>query len=156
VDRERAGGARGRRPDPERREEDASAASASAPFDASAAFVAAFAAAWEENARASASASAGAGASDSAVVSAITSAIDSVSASAYFDTNVALAAASTPTSALGVRLRQKVEDLQEAMLEFQVAEWARRKADKEAADAHEAHCLILAKIRWCAKWMASL
>ena len=28
--------------------------------------------------------------------------------------------------------------------------------DKEAADAYEAHCRILAKIRQCAKWMASL
>jgi hypothetical protein len=137
-------------------EEDANAASASAPFDANDAFVAAFAAASEENARASASASdgAGAGASDRAV--AIASAIASVSAGAYFGTRVALAAASTPTSALGARLREKVEDLQEAMLEFQAAEWARRKADKEAADAHEAHCLILAKIRRCAKWMVSL
>jgi hypothetical protein len=46
--------------------------------------------------------------------------------------------------------------MQETLLEFQVAERARRKVDKEAADAHEAHCLILAKIRRCAKWMASL
>jgi hypothetical protein len=37
-----------------------------------------------------------------------------------------------------------------------VAEWARRKADKNAADAHEAHRLILSKIRRCAKWMVSL
>jgi hypothetical protein len=57
---------------------------------------------------------------------------------------------------LGARLREKVEDLQETLLEFQAAEWARRKADTEAADAHEAHCRILATIRRCAKWMASL
>jgi hypothetical protein len=57
---------------------------------------------------------------------------------------------------LGARLREKVEDLQEVMLEFQAAEWARWKADKEAANAHEAHRLILAKIHRCAKWTASL
>jgi hypothetical protein len=57
---------------------------------------------------------------------------------------------------LGARLREKVEDLQEALLDFQAAERARRKADKEAADAHEAHCLILAKIRRCTEWTASL
>ena len=49
-----------------------------------------------------------------------------------------------------------MEDLQEALLEFQAAEWARWKADKKAADAYEAHRLILSKIRRCAKWTASL
>jgi hypothetical protein len=59
---------------------------------------------------------------------------------------------------LGARLREKVADLQEALLEFRAAEWARRKADKKAAGAYmyEAHCLILSKIRRCAKWTASL
>ena len=92
----------------------------------------------EENARASASASAGAGASasDGAVASAIASAFASVTASAYFDTSVVLAAASTPTSTLSTRLREKVGDLQETLLEFQGAERARQKVDKEAADAH--------------------
>jgi hypothetical protein len=52
---------------------------------------------------------------------------------------------------LGARLREKVEDVQEALLDFQAVERACRKADKEAADAHEAHCLILAKIRRCTK-----
>jgi hypothetical protein len=140
-------------------DEDASAnASDNAHFDASATFVAAFAAASEKDARASASAGAGAGASatDSAVASAVASAIASVSASAYFNASPALAAASTPTSALGARLRGKVEDLHEALLDFQAAELARRKADKKATDAHEAHRLILSKIRRCAKWTASL
>ena len=150
-------------------EEDDSATSASAPYDANAAFVAArcdanaafvaaFAAASEENARASASASAdaGAGASDRAVASAIASAFASVTASAYFDTSVALAAASTPTSALSARRWEKVGDMQEMLLEFQAAERARRKADKEAADAHQAHCLIVAKCRRCAEWTAAL
>ena len=49
-----------------------------------------------------------------------------------------------------------MEDLQEALLEFQAAEWAHRKADKKAVDAYEAHRLILSKIRRCAKWTASL
>jgi hypothetical protein len=143
-------------------EEDASAnASASDYFDASAAFAAAFAAASEEdaNARASARASASAGASDSAIANVIASAIASVSACAYFDASwrsAAFAASSTSTSALGARLREKAEDLNEALLEFQAAEGARRKADKEAADTYEAHRLILSKIRRCAKWTASL
>jgi len=134
------------------------AASASAPSDANAAFVAAFTAASEENARAGASASAGAGAgaSDSAVASAIASAFASAGAGAYYDTSAALAAASIPTSALSARRREKVEDLQEALLVFQVAERARQKVDKEAADAHGAHCRILVTIRRSAKWMASL
>jgi hypothetical protein len=149
-------------------------ASASAPSDANAAFVAAFTAALEENARAGASASAGAGAgasdsavasasagagagaSDSAVASAIASAFASAGAGAYYDTSAALAAASIPTSALSARRREKVEDLQEALLVFQVAERARQKVDKEAADAHGAHCRILVTIRRSAKWMASL
>jgi hypothetical protein len=49
-----------------------------------------------------------------------------------------------------------VGDLHETLLEFQVAERARQKVDKEAADAHQAHCRIVVTIRWCAKWMASL
>jgi hypothetical protein len=49
-------------------------------------------------------------------------------------------------------VREKVEDVQEALLDFQAAKRARRKADNEAADAHEAHCLILAKIRRCTEW----
>jgi hypothetical protein len=53
--------------------------------------------------------------------------------------------------ALSPRLREKVEDLQDALLEFQVAERARQKVDKEAADAYEAHYRILAMIRRSAK-----
>ena len=132
------------------------AASASAPSDANAAFVAAFTAALEENARAGASASAGAGASDSAAANAIARAFASAGAGAYFDTSAALAAASTPTFAMSPRLREKVEDLQEALLEFQAGERARQKVDKEAADAHGAHCQILIMIRRSAMWMASL
>jgi hypothetical protein len=41
-------------------------------------------------------------------------------------------------------------------VEFQVVERARQKVGKEAADAYEAHCRILAKIRRSAEWMASL
>ena len=37
-----------------------------------------------------------------------------------------------------------------------MVERARQKVDKEAADAHKAHCRIVATIRRCAKWMASL
>jgi hypothetical protein len=96
-----------------------------------------------------AAARAGAGASDSAVASAIASAFTSAGAGAYFDTSAALAAASTPIFALSPRLREKVEDLQDALLEFQVEERARQKVDKEAADAHGAHCRILAMIRRC-------
>ena len=49
-----------------------------------------------------------------------------------------------------------MEGLNEALLEFGVAEWARREADKEAKVANEAHHLILSKIRRCAKWTALL
>jgi hypothetical protein len=75
---------------------------------------------------------------------------------AYFDTSATLAAASTPTFALSPRLREKVEDLQDTLLEFRVGERARQKVDKEAADAHGAHYRILTVIRRNAKWMASL
>ena len=56
----------------------------------------------------------------------------------------------------GAQLREKAEDLNEALLEFHAAEWARREADKEAKAANEAHRLILSKIRRCAKWTVSL
>ena len=41
-------------------------------------------------------------------------------------------------------------------MEFQVVERARQKVDKEAADAHQAHCRIVAKCRRCAEWTAAL
>ena len=56
----------------------------------------------------------------------------------------------------GAQLREKAEDLNEALLEFHAAEWARRKADKEAMDAYEAHLVILSKIRRLAERTVAL
>jgi hypothetical protein len=94
----------------------------------------------EEEEDASASASASVYFDASAAFTAASEEDASASASAAF------AAASISTSASGARLREKAEDLNEALLELEVVEWARRKADKEAADAYEAHRLILSEI----------
>jgi hypothetical protein len=80
----------------------------------------------------------------------------SASASAYFDASAAFAAASISTSALGARLREEAEGLDGALLKLHAAKWACREADKEAADAYEAHRLILSEVRRCAEWTASL
>ena len=44
------------------------------------------------------------------------------------------------------RVQDKQEHLNEALVDFQAAEWARREADKEAAAACKAQSLIVIKI----------
>ena len=121
-------------------EEDASAAFAAA-FDTSAAF----AAASEEDASASASASIY---FDASAAFAVASEEDASAAfAAAFDASAAFAAASEEDARASAS----------ASVYFDAsAAFAAAFLDKEAADAYEAHCRILAKIRQCAKWMASL
>ena len=120
-------------------EEDASAAFAAA-FDTSAAF----AAASEEDASASASASY----FDASAAFAVASEEDASAAfAAAFDASAAFAAASEEDARASAS----------ASVYFDAsAAFAAAFLDKEAADAYEAHCRILAKIRQCAKWKASL
>ena len=54
------------------------------------------------------------------------------------------------------RLQEKEEHLNEALMEFEATEWARREADKEAAAACKAHSRIVFKIRQLTEWMTSL
>ena len=121
-------------------EEDASAAFAAA-FDTSAAF----AAASEEDASASASASIY---FDASAAFAVASEEDASAAfAAAFDASAAFAAASEEDARASAS----------ASVYFDAsAAFAAAFLDKEAADAYEAHCRILAKIRQCAKWKASL
>ena len=121
-------------------EEDASAAFAAA-FDTSAAF----AAASEEDASASASASIH---FDASAAFAVASEEDASAAfAAAFDASAAFAAASEEDARASAS----------ASVYFDAsAAFAAAFLDKEAADAYEAHCRILAKIRQCAKWKASL
>jgi hypothetical protein len=123
-------------------EEDASAAFAAA-FDTSAAF----AAASEEDASASASASIH---FDASAAFAVASEEDASAAfAAAFDASAAFAAASEEDA----RASASASVYFDASAAFA---FAAAFLDKEAADAYEAHCRILAKIRQCAKWMASL
>ena len=121
-------------------EEDASAAFAAA-FDTSAAF----AAASEEDASASASASIY---FDASAAFAVASEEDASAAfAAAFDASATFAAASEEDARASAS----------ASVYFDAsAAFAAAFLDKEAADAYEAHCRILAKIRQCAKWKASL
>ena len=119
-------------------EEDASAAFAAA-FDTSAAF----AAASEEDASASASASIY---FDASAAFAVASEEDASAAfAAAFDASAAFAAASEEDASASASVYFDAS-----------AAFAAAFLDKEAADAYEAHCRILAKIRQCAKWKASL
>ena len=123
-------------------EEDASAAFAAA-FDTSAAF----AAASEEDASASASASVY---FDASAAFAVASEEDASAAFAVaFDASAAFAAASEEDA----RASASASVYFDASAAFA---FAAAFLDKEAADAYEAHCRILAKIRQCAKWKASL
>jgi hypothetical protein len=123
-------------------EEDASAAFAAA-FDTSAAF----AAASEEDASASASASIH---FDASAAFAVASEEDASAAfAAAFDASAAFAAASEEDA----RASASASVYFDASAAFA---FAAAFLDKEAADAYEAHCRILAKIRQCAKWKASL
>jgi hypothetical protein len=123
-------------------EEDASAAFAAA-FDTSAAF----AAASEEDASASASASIY---FDASAAFAVASEEDASAAfAAAFDASAAFAAASEEDA----RASASASVYFDASAAFA---FAAAFLDKEAADAYEAHCRILAKIRQCAKWKASL
>ena len=121
-------------------EEDASAAFAAA-FDTSAAF----AAASEEDASASASIY-----FDASAAFAVASEEDASAAfAAAFDASAAFATASEEDA----RASASASVYFDASAAFA---FAAAFLDKEAADAYEAHCRILAKIRQCAKWKASL
>ena len=104
---------------------------------------AAFAAASEEDASA-----AFAAAFDTSAAFAAASEEDasaSASASIHFDASAAFAVASEEDASAAFAAAFDAS-----------AAFAAAFLDKEAADAYEAHCRILAKIRQCAKWKASL
>jgi hypothetical protein len=54
------------------------------------------------------------------------------------------------------RLHDKQEHLNEALVDYHAAEWARREADREAADACKAQRRIVSKIQELAEWIKSL
>ena len=73
------------------------------------------------------------------------------------DASAAFAAAFDTSAAFAAASEEDARASASASVYFDAsAAFAAAFLDKEAADAYEAHCRILAKIRQCAKWKASL